>query len=290
MKLEKIGMRTIKTAIAVSICVALSKSFNRDYIFYAAVAAVISMQNSVVDSFKVGKNRMLGTVVGALVGLVFAIISPENAALSGLGIIIIIYICNTFSWKKSVTISCTVFLVIMLSLQDRGPVEYSINRTLDTFLGIIVAVFVNYFISPPEYAYKVYEARISTVDRLFNFVQDRLCYNKEIDLQSINDSISSFEEVFKTCLSESRIKKQETLGMDRIKESIEICKDMYMNLKIIESLEKGYSLNKENYMKMEEIFQCHINIQNGNNDVNNVVFNYHVNKILEGLSQLKNIA
>ena len=37
--------------------------------------------------------------------------------------------------------------------------EYSINRTMDTFLGIAVAVFVNYFVSPPNYIDKVYEER-----------------------------------------------------------------------------------------------------------------------------------
>lgn len=290
MKLGKIGMRTIKTAISVSICVELSKFFNSDYIFYAAVAAVMAMQNSVSDSFKAGKNRMLGTIVGAFIGLIFAIISPGNTALSGIGIIIIIYICNFFNWKKSVTISCTVFLVIMLSLQDRGPVVYSLNRTFDTFLGIIVAVLVNYFISPPEYIGKVYEARIAIVDRIFTFVQDKLCNNKEIDLQSMNDEISKLEEILKICLSELRIKKQEVLGMDRIKNSIEVCKDIYMHLKITESLEKGYSLNEENYIKVKELFQCDIDVEKSDDDINNIVFNYHISKIIEGLNQLKNIA
>ena len=119
----------------------MSKFFKTQYIFYAAVAAVIGMQSSVSDSFVAGKNRMLGTIVGALIGLIGALISPDNVILCGIGTVIIIYICDLLDWQKSVTISCTVFLVIMLSLNGRPPVLYSINRTMETFLGIAVAVF-----------------------------------------------------------------------------------------------------------------------------------------------------
>lgn len=150
LKVEKVGMRNIKTAIAVFISIVLSKLFKMEYPFYAAIAAIISMQSSVEESFKAGRNRMFGTFIGAVVGFACALISPGNAFVSAIGIVIVIYICNLLKWKESSSIGGVVFLAIMLNLKGNSPLWYSINRLLDTFLGIIVAITVNYFIIPPK--------------------------------------------------------------------------------------------------------------------------------------------
>lgn len=149
-KLKKVGMRNIKTAIAVLISILISRLLKTEYPFYTAIASVISMQSSVEASFKAGKNRMLGTVVGAVVGFVCASVRPGSALLSGIGIIAVIYLCNLLNWKESASIACIVFCAIMLNLKGSSPILYSINRIIDTFVGIIVAVSVNYFIKPPK--------------------------------------------------------------------------------------------------------------------------------------------
>lgn len=289
MKLKKVGMRNLKTALSVTICVALSQFFNRQYIFYAAVAAVISMQSSVADSFKAGKNRMLGTIVGAIIGLVCALISPGNVVLCGLGTVIIIYVCDLLGWRKSVTISCTVFLLIMLSLNGRPPVQYSINRTLDTFLGIAVAVLVNYFISPPNFIGKVNEECNLIIQKVFNVVENKLYCNKDVDLKSLDTEISKLEKVLNICLTELRTKKQKALGIDKIKEILYVCKDIYMHLRIIQSLEGECGLDQVNYGKIRELFGNKLAIDKENDDMN-IVFNYHVSKVIEGLKMLKNIS
>lgn len=120
-----------------------------EYPFYAAIASVISMQMSVEGSLKAGKNRMLGTFMGALVGFICASIMPGNIFLIGIGIVCVIYLCNLFNWEQSSSIACIVFCVIMINLKGSSPLYYSINRLLDTFLGIMVSVTVNYFIVPP---------------------------------------------------------------------------------------------------------------------------------------------
>jgi uncharacterized membrane protein YgaE (UPF0421/DUF939 family) len=152
MKIEvkKPGMRNIKTAIAVVISILISRELKMEYPFYAAIASIISMQSSVENSFKAGRNRMLGTMVGALIGYLCALISPGNIFLIGIGIVFVIYLCNLFNWKESSSIAGVVFCVIMLNLKGNSPIIYSINRIIDTFVGIIVAIIVNYFIMPPK--------------------------------------------------------------------------------------------------------------------------------------------
>lgn len=148
--IKKIGMRNIKTAVAVMISILISKLLNMEYPFYTAIASIISMQSSVEASFTAGRNRMLGTFIGALIGFMLSSIMPGNIILIGVGIIAVIYICNIFNWEQSTSIACVVFCAIMMNLKGGSPFFYSINRLSDTFIGIIVAVGVNYFIAPPK--------------------------------------------------------------------------------------------------------------------------------------------
>lgn len=145
-----IGMRNIKTAIAVCLSILISKLLNMEYPFYTAIASIITMQSSVEASFKAGRNRMLGTFIGAVVGFICASISPGSAILSAIGIVMVIYLCNLFGWRESCSIAGVVFCAIMLNLKSGSAFLYSLNRLLDTFVGITIAVIVNYFIMPPK--------------------------------------------------------------------------------------------------------------------------------------------
>ena len=98
MKIEKIGMRTIKTALAVSLTIFIAQVLNLKSPF-AGIAAIIAMQSSVSESFNMAKNRMLSTILGAITALLFSLIAPENPFFIAIGVIIIIYLCNIFNWK-----------------------------------------------------------------------------------------------------------------------------------------------------------------------------------------------
>lgn len=145
-----IGMRNIKTGLAVFVCVVISRLLKLEYPFYSAIAAVIAMQSSVEGSFKAGKNRMLGTFVGAVIGYVFALIYHGNIILLTIGVMAIIHVCNLLNWKNAISIACVVFISIMLNNSNRDPLFYSLNRLLDTFIGIMVALIINRFIAPPK--------------------------------------------------------------------------------------------------------------------------------------------
>jgi len=150
MKIEKIGMRTIKTALAVSLTIFIAQVLNLKSPFFAGIAAIIAMQSSVSESFNMAKNRMLSTILGAITALLFSLIAPENPFFIAIGIIIIIYLCNIFNWKKSIQLSTMVFLSIILNYEEGSRVNYALYRTLDTFIGLVIGTLINYFLLPPN--------------------------------------------------------------------------------------------------------------------------------------------
>lgn len=159
MNLPKIGMRNIKTTLSVFLCLLLFDLISRENSIYACVAAVICMQNTIVDSLEKGVSRVLGTIVGGLVGIfvlfvvseVFFVSEEMMIFIISLGIILLIEICVMIDQKQAVIISCVVYLSILISKnRDGGYVLYTVNRVLDTSVGIIIALMVNKYVVMPE--------------------------------------------------------------------------------------------------------------------------------------------
>ncbi len=153
----KIGMRNIKTALSVFICLLFFEAINRDNALFACIAAVICVQNTIVDSVKIGISRIIGTMLGGLsAALVLFIVNAyfdEKVLIFiiPLGIIILIQICVSINMKQAVAICCVVYMVVVISKNhEDGYMYYTINRVLDTSLGIIIALFVNKYVEVPK--------------------------------------------------------------------------------------------------------------------------------------------
>lgn len=154
MKLElpKIGLRNIKTAISVCLCILI---FPKDP-FFAAIAAVMCTQGSVESSVKSGINRLSGTLLGGVIGISLLFITREfhliklTSLITGAGIVIVIYICNLIKKPGACAISSIVLIAIMTAPETRDPFFYAIARTIETALGIIIALAVNKCIQPSD--------------------------------------------------------------------------------------------------------------------------------------------
>lgn len=143
-------MRNIKTSIAVLLSIIALRILGMEVPFYGCIAAVITMQNQVDSSYKVGIERMTGTLIGAGFGVVFALIQEHNIWLITLGTALVIYFTNLVNQSNSVSIACIVFLSIMTNLTETTSIRYSIDRVIETFVGINIAVAVNALIYPPK--------------------------------------------------------------------------------------------------------------------------------------------
>lgn len=151
-KIIFIGMRVIKTIIAVHICFLIGM-IRKSLPFYSAIAAILCMQNDQTDSLKVGGNRMKGTLIGGLYGfLAIMLIKYINIELYSyihylilsLFLIPIIYTNVHLQSSSSTYISCVVFLSITVSHgADVSPLLFAVNRVVETLIGIVVSIGIN---------------------------------------------------------------------------------------------------------------------------------------------------
>lgn len=157
LNVHRIGLRNIKTALAVAICMVIFQVIGRENAFYACIAAVICMKDTVSSSFTMGKNRLIGTIIGGLFGICVIYIMIRlpflydyNAFVTGFGIVAVIYVCNLFYKPGAVTIACIVFIGIMINYSGPQSYAYAVGRSIDTAIGIIVAILINKYFNPPE--------------------------------------------------------------------------------------------------------------------------------------------
>ena len=57
------------------------------------------MQGSFIRGYEVGRDRLLGTIIGAVIGLIGALIAPGNLAMIFIGIVIVIFLLNVLNGR-----------------------------------------------------------------------------------------------------------------------------------------------------------------------------------------------
>ncbi len=150
-----IGMRNVKTAASVLLCLLLYRFLPRDGSFLASTSAIICLQDSVEKSVFSGFNRLYGTALGAFLGTVLMYIKQAVTAadltiiLASLGVMLLISLCNLLNKNESIVIGTVVLLLILLDQSTEPPVIYGLYRLTDTFIGIVIAVAVNKFLPAP---------------------------------------------------------------------------------------------------------------------------------------------
>lgn len=288
-KLKPIGMRNIKTGVSIIICVLISQIFKLEYPFYACIAAVITLSGSVFGTFKAARHRMLGTTVGAIVGLLCVIIEPRSAILSGLGIVVIIYICNVLEWDDSIGIAGIVFLAIMVNLKGTTPISYSVNRLIDTFIGISVAALVNYLIFPPKLSDKVEANSNVILARLSETLGKIINSDENANTESFSIDIMKLEREFKLLKNEGRIRKSERVNIDELDKLVFTLKNLYIHLCALQTIKTRSDLSIENAEKYFKIYnENHL----GKDKVSvqkeiEVIYNYHIGKAFDIIIDLK---
>ena len=149
----KIGMRNIKTAFAVGFCLIVFQIIGISDGIQASITAIICMKSSYQNSLTTGVERIIGTFIGSVLGILTLMLLVESGfkiatVLAIINVIIIIYLCNVFKVQASTIISLVVFLMILLGEKDQPPIIYGTMRLIETVFGILSAYFVNRYFDP----------------------------------------------------------------------------------------------------------------------------------------------
>lgn len=249
-----IGLRTIKTGVAVCLSVIVSNFLNLEYPFFVCMTAIVSMDKTAKLSLKMGRNRVFGTLCGACLGILFNYIDAGNPLLCGIGIIILITFLNKLNMQGAIPVSGIVFSAMMVHLGGKSPILYGIHRTLDSFVGAIITCLVNFMILP-YYNVNHVDEDINKLKAAVFELRQNLEFRKQFSLDEITKLASKVEFDLDLYMHEIMSPSDKQRILD-ICARYRLIKDMVDELCIIEHI-----IDDE------------------------YVYNYHVNKITEYQTQ-----
>lgn len=149
-----VGMRNIKTALAATLCALLYFPIGRNPTF-ACIGAVFGMGCDMENSQLHGGNRLFGTAIGGLLGMVlfrfYIIFYPDGSThlllllLLFVGVVILILISQNV-WPGAVQPGSVVLCILLFNTPVETYISYSLNRILDTGVGVVIALAINYFL------------------------------------------------------------------------------------------------------------------------------------------------
>ena len=151
-QLPKVGMRMVKTSVAVALCFLIARiAGTREPPIFSTIAAIICMQSYVENSIEVSFNRVIGTGIGAIFGLLVVCLTqllPVDIIFLGdiiLAIAVIPVIYTTVLLKKTgaAALAGVVLLSIGTTSVDVSPLFHVMNRSVETLIGIVVSLGVN---------------------------------------------------------------------------------------------------------------------------------------------------
>ena len=146
---KSVGLRTIKTFLAVLVSALLMQHFFEQPPFFACIGAVVAMEKNIASSIQAALVRNIATLTGALVGIAIASFT-ENILLLSLGIIPLIWINRALNRTESIVPGAIVyFAVVYLNTMDATWL-YGVTRIAGTFLGTVVALIINAVVFPPK--------------------------------------------------------------------------------------------------------------------------------------------
>jgi len=198
---------------------------------------------------------------------------------------LIIFTTNRLRWNRAISIATIVFISIMLRDSGGSALVASINRVIDTSVGIVVAVVVNYFISRPLSRDRVVKSARDLVVKYKTVLGMLICHEEGVTLSDITEKIQIIEREMPGVKAELKIqipRASQDLNFDDVKEKIDA---LYRHIAFLAAMEGPGRLNEDNAQRINQMYQVDMSAVTELAEVD-TVFNYHLRRSLAILQEL----
>lgn len=136
-----------KTALAAGLCWWLALLFGLHDGYWGAISAIIVLQSNFGSTISASRDRLLGTLIGAVFGFSFSLFGslPWNYILA---LIAAMTLCGLLGFRSSSRLAGVTITIVMLVQNASSHWIIALDRVGQVFLGILVALLVSTFVFP----------------------------------------------------------------------------------------------------------------------------------------------
>ena len=144
---RRLAIHAAKTALAAALCWWLALQFGLHDGYWGSISAIIVLQSDVGSTVSASRERLLGTLIGALLGFSFSLFGPLLLSYI-LAILVAIVASGLLGLRNSARLACVTITIIMLVHREGPRWGLAMDRVGEVILGIVVALAVTTLVFP----------------------------------------------------------------------------------------------------------------------------------------------
>jgi len=188
-----IGPRMLKTGLAATLTLILTKALQLELEIVAAIAAVLAMQPSIMRSVKYINEVLFSNGIAVVFALLGTFLLGTHPLAIGAVVILSIAINIKLGWNKTVSLTILTIMTIMLAQEDGFNFMYILDRIALVAIGVLSAFIVNILIFPPDHEKILYDMIRRTSDKI-NFLM-RVVPNKTMSVPKLKEVDREIEKL-----------------------------------------------------------------------------------------------
>ena len=277
----KLGLRTVKTAVAVVISLALAELFGRSdgKLIFAVLGVMAAVQPTFKESWESCLTQVLGVILGAITGLLLHLIPISPAITSGAGVLLVIVTYNSLGIRFSPGLAC---IIVVTICTDAGvhPTDYALDRIWDTAIGLMVGMVINTLVFPYDNSRQIRSAVHSLEKEVMLFLGDM--FDGDNKLPTADASAERIQQIARELeiFSNQRMpyrRQRHAQQLAAFRKCIDDGNQLLAHMKVLSYIGEPGHLNQENYLCLMD---WGVEIPVPGEPVDPVV-NYHVAQILK---------
>jgi len=280
-----IGLRTVKTAVAVIIAMLVVDLLGTtdSKLIFAMLGAMAAVQPTFKESVEAFLSQIIGVIFGAIAGILLLALRMPPLVTTGIGIILVITLYNILRIRYSPSLPCFI-LVMLCTTPDVQPLMYALGRIWDTAIGLAIGMLVNMLIFPYDNSRQIRKTAESLDVTLLAFLEDMFDGDEFLpDVAEMTRQIDTMAHQLKTFSAQklpTRLRRQkEELEKYRLCE--QKARKLLAHMEVLCSVASVGQLTKDNYGKL---VACGADIRDTRVTETvteiDIVTNYHLSRIL----------
>lgn len=132
----------IRTALAATLAYWITGLLHLPGGYWAAISAIVVMQSEVGATVQASRDRLAGTAMGAVVGLLTSLVWHHSILVFALGVLVVMMLCTALRYKNAGRLGGVTVAIIVL-IPYPGPLWHiALQRFLEVSLGIVISLIV----------------------------------------------------------------------------------------------------------------------------------------------------
>jgi uncharacterized membrane protein YgaE (UPF0421/DUF939 family) len=132
----------IRTALAAGLAYWIAGLLHLPGSYWAAISAIVVMQSEVGATVVASRDRLAGTAVGAVVGLMTSLVWHHSILVFALGVLVVMMLCTALHYKSAGRLGGVTVAIIVLIPYPGALWHIAFQRFLEVSFGIVISLLV----------------------------------------------------------------------------------------------------------------------------------------------------